>query len=52
MSVIYFLVLVGVLVVIHEFGHFFAAKLLNFKVIRFSIGFGQPLLRIRGPETE
>ena len=52
MSVIYFLVLVGVLVVIHEFGHFFAAKLLGFKVIRFSIGFGQPLFRIRGPETE
>jgi regulator of sigma E protease len=52
MSVIYFLVLVGVLVVIHEFGHFLAAKLLNFKVIRFSIGFGQPLFRIRGPETE
>jgi regulator of sigma E protease len=52
MSVVYFLVLVGVLVVIHEFGHFFAAKMLNFKVIRFSIGFGQPLFRIRGPETE
>lgn len=52
MSVIYFLVLVGVLVVFHEFGHFLAAKLLNFKVIRFSVGFGQPLFRIRGPETE
>lgn len=52
MSVIYFLVLVGVLVVIHELGHFIAAKLLNFKVIRFSFGFGQPLLRVRGPETE
>ena len=52
MSVIYFLVLVGVLVVIHEFGHFIAAKLLGFKVMRFSLGFGQPLLRVRGPETE
>lgn len=52
MSVIYFLVLVGVLVMIHEFGHFFAAKRLNFKVLRFSIGFGQPLIRIRGRETE
>ena len=52
MSVIYFLVLVGVLVVIHEFGHFIAAKLLGFKVMRFSFGFGQPLLRVRGPETE
>ncbi len=52
MSVLYFLILVGVLVVIHELGHFIAAKLLNFKVIRFSFGFGQPLLRFRGPETE
>lgn len=52
MSVLYFLVLVGVLVAIHEFGHFVAAKLLDFKVTRFSIGFGQPLLRLRRGETE
>ncbi len=52
MSVLYFLILVGVLVVIHELGHFIAAKLLKFKVIRFSFGFGHPLLRFRGPETE
>ena len=52
MSVLYFLVLVGVLVAIHEFGHFVAAKLLDFKVTRFSIGFGQPLLRLRKGETE
>src|ERR1051326_176053 len=52
MSVLYFLVLVGVLVAIHEFGHFFAAKLLDFKVTRFSIGFGQPLIRVRRGETE
>ncbi len=52
MSVIYFLVLVGVLVVIHELGHFTAAKLLGFKVMRFSFGFGRALLRIHGPETE
>lgn len=52
MSVLYFLVLVGVLVAIHEFGHFVAAKLLDFKVTRFSIGFGQPLVRVRRGETE
>lgn len=52
MSVLYFLVLVGGLVAIHEFGHFLAAKLLDFKVTRFSIGFGQPLVRVRGRETE
>ena len=52
MSVVYFLLMVGVLVVIHEFGHFIAAKLLDFKVLRFSVGFGRPLLRITGKETE
>lgn len=52
MSVVYFLVLVGVLVVIHEFGHFVAAKLLDFKVTRFSVGFGRPLVRVRRGETE
>ncbi len=52
MSVVYFLLMVGVLVVIHEFGHFLAAKLLDFKVLRFSVGFGRPLLRVRGRETE
>lgn len=52
MSILYFLLLVGVLVVIHELGHFVAAKLLDIKVLRFSIGYGRPLLRIKLGETE
>jgi regulator of sigma E protease len=52
MSIVYFLLLVGVLVVIHELGHFVAAKLLDFKVLRFSVGFGRPLLRVSLGETE
>ena len=52
MSVLYFLLLVGVLVVIHELGHFVAAKLLDVKVLRFSIGYGRPLLRVKLRETE
>ena len=52
MSVLYFLLLVGVLVVIHELGHFAAAKLLDVKVLRFSIGYGRPLVRVRLGETE
>jgi regulator of sigma E protease len=51
-SVLYFLLLVAVLVVIHELGHFVAAKLLDVKVLRFSIGYGRPLVRVRGRETE
>ncbi|MEZ4401172.1 MAG: RIP metalloprotease RseP [Kofleriaceae bacterium] len=52
MSIVYFLLLVGVLVVIHEFGHFAAAKLLDVRVLRFSIGYGRPLVRFKGAETE
>jgi regulator of sigma E protease len=51
-SVLYFLLLVGVLVVIHELGHFVAAKLLDVKVLRFSIGYGRPLVRVQLRETE
>ncbi|MEB4591865.1 RIP metalloprotease RseP [Candidatus Thiothrix sp. Deng01] len=40
-----FLVAIGVLVTVHEFGHFWVARRLGVKVLRFSIGFGRPLLR-------
>lgn len=35
----------GVLVAVHEFGHFWVARRCGVKVLRFSIGFGKPLLR-------
>jgi regulator of sigma E protease len=44
-SVLAFIVAVGVLVAVHEFGHFWVARRLGFKVLRFSIGFGRPLAR-------
>jgi regulator of sigma E protease len=34
-----------VLVAVHEFGHFWVARRCGVKVLRFSIGFGKPLLR-------
>ncbi|MFM1891618.1 MAG: regulator of sigma protease [Pseudomonadota bacterium] len=43
-----FVVAVGTLVAVHEFGHFWVARRLGVKVLRFSIGFGRPLLRWRG----
>lgn len=48
LSVLAFIVAIGVLVAVHEFGHFWVARRLGFKVLRFSIGFGKPLLRWRG----
>ena len=38
-----FLVALGVLVVIHEYGHYWVARRCNVKVLRFSVGFGKPL---------
>ncbi|WP_439863018.1 RIP metalloprotease RseP [Pseudomonas antarctica] len=39
------LVALGVLVTFHEFGHFWVARRCGVKVLRFSVGFGMPLLR-------
>ncbi len=43
LSVVAFIVAIGVLVTIHEFGHYWVAKKMGVKVLRFSIGFGKPL---------
>jgi regulator of sigma E protease len=40
-----FIVAVSLLVTIHEFGHYWVARLLGFKVLRFSVGFGKALFR-------
>jgi len=45
--VFYTLIVLGVLVTFHEFGHFWVARRCGIKVVRFSIGFGTPLLRWR-----
>ncbi|CAB3789402.1 Regulator of sigma-E protease RseP [Paraburkholderia caffeinitolerans] len=40
-----FVVAIGVLVVVHEYGHYSVARLCGVKVLRFSIGFGKPLVQ-------
>ena len=47
-----FLVAIGILVAVHEFGHYWVAKKLGFKVLRFSIGFGKPLLMRVGRDAD
>jgi regulator of sigma E protease len=47
-----FLVAIGILVAVHEFGHYWVAKRLGFKVLRFSIGFGKPLLMRVGKDRD
>jgi regulator of sigma E protease len=47
-----FLVAIGILVAVHEFGHYWVAKKLGFKVLRFSIGFGKPLFTRIGKDAD
>ncbi|MBZ0257087.1 site-2 protease family protein, partial [bacterium] len=48
----YFLVVLGLAVIIHEWGHFIVAKLCGAKVERFAVGFGKSLFTYQWGETE
>ena len=52
MSVLAAIAVLGLLIVVHELGHFSAARLQGIHVNRFSIGFGPVLLKYQGKETE
>jgi len=46
-----FVVALGILITFHEFGHFIVARSLGVKILRFSVGFGRPLVTLRrGPD--
>lgn len=51
-TIISFVIVIGILILIHELGHFIVARWAGVGVERFSIGFGPVLLRWRGKETE
>ena len=51
-SAVAFIVLVGVMVVVHEFGHFLVAKLCGVRVEAFSVGFGPRLFGIKYGDTD
>lgn len=52
LNVIYAAIALGLLVLVHEFGHFLVARLANVKVLVFSLGFGKKLISFRRGETE
>jgi len=52
MDLLYFVILIGSLIIVHELGHFLFAKAFGVKVLTFSLGFGPKILRLRGRETE
>lgn len=54
LTIFAFIIVIGVLIFVHELGHFMAAKWLGVQVIRFSLGIGPPIrgLSVRRGETE
>lgn len=48
--VLAFLVAIGVLVAVHEYGHFWMARRMGIRVLRFSIGFGRALWERKGAD--
>src|ERR1019366_2506375 len=51
-AVVAFIVLIGIMVVVHEFGHFAVAKLCGVRVESFSVGFGPRLFGIKRGDTD
>jgi regulator of sigma E protease len=51
-AIVGFIIAIGILVSVHEFGHYWVARRLGIKVLRFSIGFGQPLWKRIGRDRD
>jgi regulator of sigma E protease len=52
LTILSLIIVLGVLISVHEFGHFIVAKAVGIQVLRFSLGFGRPLIAWRRGETE
>lgn len=51
LQIVYTILILGFLIVVHEFGHFFVARLCGITVLEFSIGMGPALFKKQGKET-
>ena len=47
-----FALTIGILVTVHEYGHYWVAKKFNVKILRFSVGFGKVIKSFKRGETE
>ena len=47
-TIILFILTLGIVITIHEFGHFYAAKYFGVKILRFKVGFGNDILAKKG----
>lgn len=51
-TIVAFLATIGLLVAVHEFGHYWVARKLGIKVLRFSIGFGKRIWTFNGKDDD
>ena len=47
-TLILFILTLGIVITIHEFGHFYAAKYFGVKILRFKVGFGNDIFAKKG----
>ncbi|MBR0386048.1 MAG: RIP metalloprotease RseP [Erysipelotrichaceae bacterium] len=52
MTLIYFILILGIIILVHEFGHMITAKMFNVYVNEFAIGFGPTIVKKQGKETK
>ena len=52
MNIVIALIIFGIIVLIHEFGHFLFAKLSGVKVVEFSVGMGPRIFSVKGKDTK
>ncbi len=52
MSILITIIVFSILIIVHEFGHFIAARQAGIRVERFAIGFGPAIIKIKGKETQ
>lgn len=52
MTLLYAIILLGIIIFVHELGHFLIAKLMGVRVLKFSLGFGPKLIGKKIGETE
>src|SRR5262245_48129257 len=51
-TIVAFIVALGVLIVVHEYGHYIVARFCGVKVLRFSVGFGRALFARRSGKDQ
>jgi regulator of sigma E protease len=51
-NILWFIIAISVLVAVHEYGHYIVGRLCGMKVLRFSIGFGKPLVIWTGKDPD